>query len=111
VQQTTPDTVLSNFQAIATAGQNTITTDVPRTLLSDLVDLGVKVKGTKLRSVVFSPGDAGFQSYDPNWKAVRARVQKALKETASGVDDSSTKTGKAKSEDLADTCGYHPEKP
>ncbi|HEY3411084.1 MAG TPA: LCP family protein, partial [Propionicimonas sp.] len=111
VQQTTPDTVLANFQAIATAGQNTITTDVPRTLLSDLVDLGVKVKGTKLRSVVFSPGDAGFQSYDPNWKAVRARVQKALKETASGVEDSSTKTGKAKSEDLADTCGYHPEKP
>jgi LCP family protein required for cell wall assembly len=133
VQQTTPATVLANFQAIAAAGQNTITTDVPRTLLSDLVDLGVKVKGTPLRSVVFTPGDAGFQSYDPNWTAVRARVQKALKETASGVDASATpsatasatpsgtgtasptptksSTAKAKSEDLADTCGYHPEKP
>jgi hypothetical protein len=89
----------------------------------------VKVKGTPLRSVVFTPGDAGFQSYDPNWTAVRARVQKALKETASGVDSSATpsatasgtatasptptksSTAKAKSEDLADTCGYHPEKP
>jgi len=133
VQQTTPATVLANFQAIAAAGQNTITTDVPRTLLSDLVDLGVKVKGTPLRSVVFTPGDAGFQSYDPNWPAVRNRVQKALKETASGVDASATpsatasatpsgtatssptptksSTAKAKSEDLADTCGYHPEKP
>jgi hypothetical protein len=60
--------------------------------------------------VVFTPGDAGFQSYDPNWKAVRSRVQKALKETASGVDDS-TKKSKAKSEDLEDICGYHPEKP
>ena len=111
VQQTTPDKVLTNFQAIATAGENTITTDVPRNLLASMVDLGVKVKNTKLRSVVFSPGDAGFQSYDPNWKGVRTRVQKALKETASWVDGSSTKPGKAKSEDLEDICGYHPEKP
>lgn len=133
VQQTTPATVLANFQAIANAGQNTITTDVPRNQLSNLVDLGLKVKGTPLRSVVFTPGDAGFQSYNPNWKSVRARVQKALKETASGVEANSTPTpsatatpsgtgsatatptksatAKAKSQDLEDTCGYHPEKP
>ncbi|MCA0295293.1 MAG: LCP family protein [Actinobacteria bacterium] len=130
VQQTTPDKVLANFQDIAKAGENTITTDVPRNLLSALVDLGVKVKNTKLRSVVFTPGDAGFQSYDPNWTAVRARVQKALKETEKGVDatpsatataNSSTSpsatasptkssTSKAKSDDLEDTCAYHPEK-
>ncbi|MGV8907651.1 MAG: LCP family protein [Propionicimonas sp.] len=122
VQQTTPDKVLANFQAIATAGQNSITTDVPRNLLSDLVDIGVKVKNTKLRSVVFSPGDAGFQSYNPNWPAVRARVQKALKETAKGVDSAPTGTAsptatptnsattKAKSDDLEAICGYHPEK-
>jgi LCP family protein required for cell wall assembly len=133
VQQTTPDKVLINFQAIAKAGQNSITTDVPRNLLSNLVDLGVKVKGTPLRSVVFSPGDAGFQSYDPNWTLVRARVQKALKETAKGVDETATptattspsgsasatpssaptksSTAKAKSDDLEAICGYHPEKP
>jgi LCP family protein required for cell wall assembly len=130
VQQTTPEKVLTNFQAIAKAGENTITTDVPRNLLGDLVDLGVKVKNTKLRSVVFTPGDAGFQSYDPNWSSVRARVQKALKETAKGVDAtptaSATATGsaspsatasptksatsKAKSDDLEAICGYHPEK-
>jgi LCP family protein required for cell wall assembly len=130
VQQTTPDKVLANFQAIAKAGQNSITTDVPRTLLPDLADLGTKVKGTPLRSVVFSPGDAGFQSYDPNWPAVRTRVQKALKETAKGVDSSATptatatpsgtasatptptksSTAKAKSDDLEAICGYHPEK-
>ncbi len=136
VQQTTPQTVLTNFQQVAKAGEKTIQTDVPGDLLPDLLDLGMKVKGTKLRSVVFTPGEAGFQSYNPNWPAVRARVQKALKETAKGVEQSATPTptasasptptgsasptatatptksptAKAKSEDLTDICGYHPEK-
>lgn len=137
VQQTTPQAVLTNFQSILTAGEKTIQTDVPGSLLDDMLTLGLKVKGTPLRSVVFTPGDAGFQSYDPNWPAVRARVQKALKETAKGVEASATpsatstasstptasgstspsatsspsKTAKAKSDDLEDICGYHPEKP
>jgi hypothetical protein len=92
------------------------------------VDLGMKVKGTKLRSVTFTPGVAGFLSYNPNWDKVRSRVQKALKETESGVSPSASATpsgsasatpsssasasptGKAKSDDLAAVCGYHPEK-
>jgi LCP family protein required for cell wall assembly len=122
VKQSTPQKVLANFQAIATAGSKSIQTDVPRNLLPALLKLGTVVKGTPMRSVVFSPGDAGFQSYDPNWKAVRARVQKALKETASGVDAAgspstpatatpgSSPTAKAKSGSLEDACGYHPEK-
>ena len=132
VKQTTPQAVLANFQQIAAAGEKTIQTDVPGSLLPDLLDLGMKVKETKLRSVVFTPGIAGFQSYTPNWPAVRTRVQKALKETAKGVQPSATPTptssaspttspsvsakptksptAKAKSDDLADICGYHPEK-
>ena len=138
VQQTSPQAVLTNFQSILAAGEKTIQTDVPGRLLPDLVELGMKVKGTPLRSVVFTPGVAGFQSYNPNWPAVRARVQKALKETAKGVPDPSatpsatstasatptasgtsspsassspSKTPKPKSDDLEDICGYHPEKP
>ena len=75
-------------------------------------------------AALVSPGDAGFQSYDPNWPAVRNRVQKALKETAKGVDATPTPSGtasatptptksstaKAKSDDLEAICGYHPEK-
>lgn len=127
VQQTTPDKVLTNFQAIAAAGQKTITTDVPRDLLPDLVDLGMKVKNTKLRSVVFDPQN-GFNSPNPNWPAVRIKVQKALKETEAGVQASASPTAsgsaspsssasptkqatsKAKSDDLTYICGYHPEK-
>ncbi len=130
VQQTTPQAVLANFQSILAAGEKTIQTDVPGSLLGDLLNLGLKVKGTPLRSVVFSPGDAGFQSYDPNWPAVRARVKKALKETEKGVEASATpsatpsstasasssptptksSTAKPKSDDLEAICGYHPVK-
>lgn len=127
VQQTTPEKVLTNFQAIAAAGEKSITTDVPRDLLPDLVDLGLKVKGTKLRSIVFDP-ENGFSSPNPNWPAVQKKVQKALKETDAGVEASATPTAtdsaspsasasptrkataKAKSDDLAYICGYHPEK-
>ena len=129
VQQTTPETVLTNFQSIAAAGEKTITTDVPRNLLSDLVDLGMKVKNTKLRSVVFDPQN-GFNSPNPNWTDVRKKVQRALKETAAGVEATATPTPtgtdsaspstsaspttkattKAKSDDLDYTCGYHPGK-
>ncbi len=128
VQQSTPATVLQNFQAIAAAGEKSIVTDVPRTLLPDLLDVGVKVKGTKLRSVVFTPS-TGFNSGNPDWADVRKKVRKALKETASGVQPKPSATAtpsgssspsskptkkptaKAKSDDLEATCGYHPEKP
>jgi polyisoprenyl-teichoic acid--peptidoglycan teichoic acid transferase len=122
VRQSTPGAVLSNFQSIAKAGEHTIQTDVPRSLLPALLELGTRVKGTPLRSVVFITGENGFRSYDPDWKAVRARVRKALKETASGVAAAAdpsptgsatpgrTKTQQANSGDLQDVCGYHPEK-
>lgn len=131
VQQTTPMTVLQNYQAIAAAGGKTITTDVPRKMLPALLDLAEKVQGTSLRSVVFTPGTAGFYSSNPNWDKVRSRVKTALKETAKGIepevdptaDPSATpgasatpsakptkKPKKNKSDDLDYVCGYHPEK-
>ncbi|MFZ0531007.1 MAG: LCP family protein [Propionicimonas sp.] len=112
VQQTTPLNVLQNYQSIAAAGQKTITTDVPRAMLPALVELADKVKNTKLRSVVFTPGTAGFYSSNPNWDKVQARVTKALKETKSDVEasaDPTAKTTKKKSDDLDKVCGYHPE--
>ena len=123
VQQTTPTAVLTNFQSIAAAGKKTITTDVPGDLLPDLVDLGMKVKNTPLRSVLFDPQN-GFNSVNPNWVAVRAEVQKALKATAAGAaaatssasaspkasNSSAKHSSKDTSDDLTASCGYHPKK-
>ena len=132
-QQTTPATVLANYQAIAATGEKNITTNIPRTLLPAMAELGLKVKGTKTRSLVLDPR-SGFRSYAPDWNWVRAKVKKALSETAatatpppsasttpnapasssspaasSSSSPSSSPTAKpTKSDDLSVVCSYHP---
>ena len=121
VEQATPLTVLRNYQSIAAAGEKSITTDIPRSMLPAMLSLAEEVRDTKLRSVVFTPGAAGFNSFNPDWPAVRARVRTALKETAKGAATStptrapSASTPSAvtapegKSDNLDDVCGYHPQ--
>jgi len=120
-QQTTPATVLANYQAIAATGEKNITTNIPRTLLPAMAELGLKVKGTKTRSLVLDPS-TGFHSYAPDWSWVRAKVKKALSETAatavgqpaqspsaSSSPSSSPSVKATKSDDLSVVCSYHPQ--
>lgn len=131
VEQSKPAVVLTNFNQIASAGENNIITDVPRSLLPSLVDLALKVKDTKLHSVVFKPGVASWQSSNPNWPVVRSYVKKAIKETESDVSGTAkssaspttktsasptkkssatpTKSPSTGSDDLSDACAYHPQ--
>lgn len=130
VAQTKPAVVLTRFNDIMTAGENNVLTDVPRSLLPSLVDLALKVKDTKLHSVVFKPGVAGWVSANPNWTAVRAYVKKAIKETEADYKKPATSTASptatssasptkkptskpsatpsSGSQDLSDACAYHP---
>ncbi|MFT4296623.1 MAG: LCP family protein [Micropruina sp.] len=128
VQQATPQAVLTNFEKIASAGSKTIQTDIPRRMLPQMIDLALKVKNTNLHSVVFQPGVAGWVSSNPPWPAVQRRVQQALKEAdkaESGKTGSPsaptnspsqsatakpTKSSSSKSENLNDSCAYHPQK-
>jgi LCP family protein required for cell wall assembly len=81
VKQANPMNVLQRFQAVADAGKKTIDTDIPQSVLPDLVDLAGLVQGTKLRSVVFINGQEGFSTTTPDWDVVRKRVKQALEET------------------------------
>jgi LCP family protein required for cell wall assembly len=128
VQQAKPEVVLANFEKIASASTKTISTDIPRSKLPALIELAMKVKGTNLHSVVFQPGVAGWVSANPPWPAVQRRVQQALKEadkaesnknesasaspTASSTSSAKpTKSSSAgKTDDLSDSCAYHPVK-
>ena len=47
--------MLLRYQQIAAAGKKIARTDIPQELLPALVDLGLKVKDAKIRSVVFQP--------------------------------------------------------
>lgn len=82
VQQANPQNVLLNFEKIAAAGEKTVTTDVPESMLSAMLELAMRVQGTNLRSIVFTNGKDGFSTTSPNWATVQKRVKTALKETA-----------------------------
>ena len=129
VQQAKPEVVLANFEKIASASTKTISTDIPRSKLPALIDLAMKVKGTNLHSVVFQPGVVGWVSANPPWAAVQRRVQQALKEadkaeshktatasaSPSATESTSAKPTKksttaGKTDDLSDSCAYHPVK-
>ena len=127
VQQASPQNVLLNYQKVAQAGEKTIQTDIPRSMLPAMLTLADRVHGTTLRSVVFRAGDGGWVSANPNWAAVKTRVKKALKESAASAakpsasatasatakpstsaKPSASPTTKAKSDDLDNECAYHP---
>ena len=129
VQQANPQNVLVNFEKIAAAGEKTVMTDIPDTMVAPMLTLANKVQGTKLRSIVFINGKEGFSTLDPDWTKVQKRVKTALKETAKGnatptasatpsstptTSDSAspsatpTKSSKPKSDDLTNECAYNP---
>ena len=124
-QQANPQNVLLNFQKIAAAGEKTVTTDLPDTMIYPMIELATRVQGTKLRSIVFINGKEGFSTLNPDWAKVQKRVKTALKEarqtnaepTASASPTGSaspstepSKSANPKSDDLEDECGYHPTK-
>ncbi len=83
INQVNPANILLRYQDIASAGKKIARTDIPQRLLPALVDLGLKVKDAKTRSVVFQPS-AHFDPAAPNFAYMRSVVQKALNPTPPG---------------------------
>jgi LCP family protein required for cell wall assembly len=77
IKQANPENVLLRYQQIASAGKKVARTDIPQALLPALVDLALKVKDAKIRSVVFQPNDH-FNPAAPDFAYTRSIVQKAL---------------------------------
>jgi hypothetical protein len=77
VRQADPLTVLKNFQSLASATKRLLSTDIPRGLLSDLVELAdtVRLSG-EIRSLPFVP--PLISTADPDFAFIRASVRKAL---------------------------------
>jgi LCP family protein required for cell wall assembly len=99
-----PLNVLRRYQDLAAAGKEILRTDVPRDLMPAFVDLALKVKERKMRSVAFVSSDKFF-SGDPDYDWMRSVVAKALGPHARG----GAKDDPGKAVTTADACGYHPE--
>jgi polyisoprenyl-teichoic acid--peptidoglycan teichoic acid transferase len=77
IEAADPLTLLSKYTDLAAASKDIVATDVPRSLGSPLVQLLLKVKEAKIRSVVFRASEQFF-SGDPDYDYVRDTVDKAL---------------------------------
>ena len=99
-----PLNLLRNYQAVAKAGQELVRTDIPRELLPAFVDLGLKVKEHRLKSVVFRRDDS-FDPGDPDFAYVHDTVAKALAPHRRHAHRPPAE------QDSKDACAYHPQTP
>jgi LCP family protein required for cell wall assembly len=71
-----PVTLLQRYQELADTTQDIVSTDIPRSVLDDFVDLAFLVKDAELRSVVFDP--AVINPAYPDYELMRRLVQEAI---------------------------------
>ncbi|MFN8076543.1 MAG: LCP family protein [Kineosporiaceae bacterium] len=99
LQQLDPATVLANFQSIASAGKQVVSTDIPASQLSRFLSLAGRARSQKVSSVQFVP--PLIQPARPDQAVVRAAVTDALRKAAGG-DGSAGKGPKAASPKAGD---------
>jgi hypothetical protein len=80
VKAADPVTLLTQYQELARTTQDIVSTDVPSSVLGDVVDLAFHVKDAGIRSVVFDNTviDPAYPDYDH----IRALVQQAISPAA-----------------------------
>jgi LCP family protein required for cell wall assembly len=75
--QFTPQTVLTRFQEVATAGADVVQTDLPQSLIPFLADLALKAKELPVQTIELTP-DGGIDEHEPDFAYVQELVQQAL---------------------------------
>ncbi|NEK87437.1 LCP family protein [Blastococcus saxobsidens] len=113
-----PVTLLQRYQELARTTEDIVSTDIPRSVLDDFVDLAFLVKDTEIRSVVFD--DTVIDPAYPDFDQIRRLVQDALDPPPAETADPSTgeapptdqvggpapEPAPAPVDDVADACAY-----
>ena len=103
IDEADPLNVLRRYEDLAKAGEEILRTDIPRKLMPAFVDLALKVKEKKVRSIAFISSDKFF-SGDPDFAWMQSVVAKALGPKRGGPKDDPGTAVRTE-----DACGYHPE--
>lgn len=103
IDEADPLNVLRRYEDLAKAGEEIMRTDIPRKLMPAFVDLALKVKEKKVKSIAFVSSDK-FYSGDPDFAWMQSVVAKALGPKQGGPKDDPGTAVKTE-----DACGYHPE--
>ena len=116
IKQANPANMLARYEDIAKAGKQIVFTDMPQEVLPLMVDLSLRVKDGKVRSIVFKHGVSGFLSPNPDFPQMRKRVKTALGETKTAKPSASRRrspsgnsTKTTESEDVNDSCAFDPQ--
>lgn len=93
VDKADPATLLSQYQSLASAAGDIITSDVPADLFPALIELMVKVRTQPLESLTLDNeffGSMGTTSSDPDYDQLHARIQEILAGTPATPDAGET---------------------
>ncbi len=105
IEAADPVTMLKRYVELLKAGQDIVYTDIPRRLGSAFVQLLLRVKDAKVRSVVFKTSDKFF-SGDPDFDYMHDLVQNAIyppkKVGGKGREQ------RPEAENPKDACAYQP---
>jgi LCP family protein required for cell wall assembly len=77
LEQFTPQTVLTRFQDVATAGAAIVQTDLPQSLLPYFVELALKAKEQPVTTIELTP-EGGIDEHEPDFAYIQELVRNAL---------------------------------
>jgi polyisoprenyl-teichoic acid--peptidoglycan teichoic acid transferase len=72
-----PATVIAKFQAVAAAGQQVVTTDIPQSMLGRFIELAPKSRSLPITSVELVPAN-GVVTAHPDYEQIHAMIAAAL---------------------------------
>jgi len=76
LHQADPWSVLRNYQKLARSAKSLVSTDIPRRLLPDLVDVALEAKDAKITNLQFVP--PLIKTVDPDFELIRHKVASAI---------------------------------
>jgi LCP family protein required for cell wall assembly len=100
-----PANLLLRYLDLLQAGEEIVYTDIPQELASAFVDLALRVKDAKVKSVVFRSSEE-FSSADPDFEWMRETVAKAIHPPPKRSTTPGEKRNPA--DDPKDACAYNP---
>lgn len=76
IAQFTPQTLLTQYAALSSAGQDLVQTDIPQSMIGSLTDLAERTRSLPITNLELVPPQV--VTYDPDFPAVHAMVDEAI---------------------------------
>jgi LCP family protein required for cell wall assembly len=92
VQQLSPQTVITKFEALAKAGTELVQTNLPASELDTFAQLALKARTQKISSVSFVP--PAILTYDPDIDKIRTMIDDAIEKSEVPAEESPAKKTK-----------------